>query len=147
MANRSKAKGSGFESQGVSFLRERLGQEQIERRALHGSKDMGDIFGLRAHGREGVVECKSYKRYGPADVERWRRQTIDERENAGADFALLVIHQPGCGRTRFGLNRCDMQLRDLDVMSGDGFTCLMGDSMRDVWVTMTVEEACRIIEA
>ena len=146
MANRSKAKGSSFESQCVSYLRERLGQEQIERRALHGSRDMGDVYNLRADDATGIVECKNVVRYGPADVEKWREQTVAERKNAGADFALLVIHRPGCGRARFGMNRCDMQLRDLDVIAGDRFTCLMGDSMTDMWVTMTVDEACGIID-
>ena len=147
MSNRSKAKGSSFESQCVSYLRKRLGQEQIERRALHGPKDMGDVYNLRAHGAVGIVECKNVARYGPADIDRWRGQTVAERENAEADFALLVIHQPGCGKARFGANRCDMQLRDLDAIAGDGFTCLMGESMRDVWVTMSVDEMCRIIDA
>ncbi len=145
MANRSKSRGTSFETQCVRYLRQRLGDDGIERRALHGSYDMGDVFGLHAHGNVGVIECKNVARYGPADIERWRGQTVAERGNAGADFALLVIHQPGCGKTRFGMNRCDMQLRDLDAIAGEGFTCLMGDSMRGVWVTMTVEDACRVI--
>lgn len=146
MTNRPKAKGTSFETDCANFLRERLGQPQIERRALHGSKDQGDVFGLVAHGASGVIECKSVKRLNPANIAKWRGQTVEERENSGADFSLLVIHLPGCGKARFGMNRCDLQLRDLDALSGDGFTCLMGDSMRHVWVTMTVEDVCRIME-
>jgi hypothetical protein len=146
VTNKPKIKGTSFESQCVGFLQERLNQQQIERRALHGGKDQGDVFGLVAHGASGVIECKNVKSLNPANIAKWREQTINERKHSGADFALLVIHLPGCGKARFGMNRCDLQLRDLDALSGDSFKCLMGDGMSDVWVTMTVEDVCRIIE-
>ena len=143
--SKSKSIGTRFESMCVEYLREHLGDDGIERRALHGSKDMGDLFGLVAHDHDGVVECKSHKRYGPADVAEWRSQTIDERENAGADFALLVIHRPGCGRARFGRNECQMQVRDLERIAGGTFTCLAGETAKDIWVSMSLEDACDLM--
>ena len=50
MGSRQKAKGTRFESSVVRYMREALGDDRIERRALHGTQDMGDIYGIRAHG-------------------------------------------------------------------------------------------------
>lgn len=144
MANRPKAKGTQFESACVGFLRERLDDDRIERRALHGNSDMGDIYGLVAHGHRGIVECKNYKEYGPSDLDDWKRQTEDERCNADADFALLVVHRRGIGRRRFGENDCFMQVRDLaKVMGGHVYA---GEGALDMWVRVSLEDACRMME-
>ena len=146
MANRSKAIGTNFESQCVRYLRQRLNDDGIERRALHGNKDMGDIFGLRAHGHTGIVECKSVKQYGKADVDKWRCQTVTERENAGVDFALLVVHKPGCGAARFGDNHCYLQVRDLDMIQGyERFVRDPDDPFMDTWLAMDLGTACDLM--
>lgn len=93
MTNKPKKKGSAFESAVVSYLREKLGDDRIERRALHGSSDLGDIYRIPAHGFEGIAECKSYKSYKPSDLYNWQMQTQDERDEACADFGLLVVNQ------------------------------------------------------
>ena len=143
--SRQKAKGTAFETACVRYLRERLGDDRIERRALHGGKDMGDIFGLFAHGREGIVECKDVKNVGKALLDRFREQTVNERGNANADFALLVVHRAGCGAGRFGDNDCHMQVRDLERVMGGTFTCLAGESAKDMWVQASLETVCRWI--
>lgn len=145
MANKPKAKGTSFETQCVTYLRARLGDGRIERRALHGNNDMGDIHNLFAHGHEGVVECKNYREWGPADLAKWKSQTVDERGNADADFALLVVHRDGCGKARFGENHCYMQVRDLEKVIGGEFSCLYGDSSKDMWVCVTVDDACKMM--
>lgn len=93
MANRSKERGTRYESAVVRYLREGLEDERPERLALHGSKDIGDIGHIFAHGYQGIAECKSHRRVTPGDVAEWRRQTLDERENGDSDFALLVVNQ------------------------------------------------------
>ncbi len=143
--SKSKRVGTSFETSCVRYLRERLGDDRIERRALHGKHDMGDIFGLHAHGHEGIVECKSVKQVGKALLAEFREQTSNERENAGADFALLVIHRPGVGEKRFGENACHMQVRDLEKIAGGSFTCLAGESAMGMWVSMSLEDACRLM--
>lgn len=142
MTNRSKAKGTKFETACVRFLRKRLEDERIERRALHGNKDAGDIFGVFAHGHEGIVECKDYKQWAKVDLARWQEQTVIERGNADADFALLVVHKAGCGSAFFGDNHCYMQVRDLERIVGGEFRCLAGDSAKDTWLCMPLEVAC-----
>lgn len=145
MTNRPRRIGTGFESMCVGYLRERLGDDRIERRAPHGSKDMGDVFGIVAHGHEGIAECKCHKTYGPALLSEWQEQTVAERGNAGADFALLVVHEPGCGKANFGRNSCYMQVRDLEAVMGGDFRCLAGELAMDMWVRVTMDDACRMM--
>lgn len=138
--------GTKFESACVKFLCKRLDDDRIERRALHGSYDLGDIRGLFAHGYQGIAECKSYKKWGPADLAEWKEQTIAERGNSDADFALLVVHRKGVGEKRFGENHCYMQVRDLVKVMGGEFRCLAGESAMEMWVQVTLEQACQMIE-
>lgn len=143
--NRSKKKGTAWESQAARFLRERLCQPRIDRRAPGGVRDKGDVYNLFAHGHEGVVECKDYKTWGPADLEKWKMETVAERENAGADFALLFVHdtEHRIGESRFGKNICYMQVRDLACVMGGKVHA--GDSALGMWVRVSVEEACQMM--
>ena len=149
MANMSKARGTSFETAVTRWLRLVLDEPTIERRALHGAHDMGDLYGIYAHGLAGIAECKNYKRYGRADVEEWRRQTLAERDNADADFAVLVIHKPGCGgdakSPTMGRNRVDLTIGDLCNVSV-GMRCLMAEP-DDHWVTIDLDELARLIRA
>ena len=146
MANRSKSRGTSYESQCVRYLRQKLDDDGIERRALHGNKDMGDVFGLKAHGHTGIIECKNVKRYGKVDLNKWRHDTITERENAGADFSLLVVHKPGCGEARFGDNYCHLQVRDLDVIQGyERYIRDPNDPFLDTWLTMDLDTVCDLM--
>lgn len=122
--SRQKAKGTSFETACARWLTDALGVP-VERRALHGQGDMGDLFGLVAHGWTGIAECKDYAHMCRADVERWRRETLDERDNADADFAVLVIHGGFAGRSgatrdspTFRYNRADVTVSDFLVLTG-----------------------------
>jgi hypothetical protein len=112
---------------------------------MHGNRDQGDIGGLRAHGRKGIVECKDYKSWSRSDLLNWQSQTVTERGNADADFALLVIHTKGVGETRFGDNACHLQVRDLERVMGGEFRCLAGDTAKEMWVTANLETICKFI--
>ena len=146
MSNRPKAKGSRFDTDTVNFLRQRLDDDRIDRRALHGSHDMGDVYNIFAHGFEGIAECKDYKSWGKANLDAWKTQTMAERGNADADFALLVVHAKGCGKARFGENHCFMQVRDLERVMGGEMSCIAGETAKDMWVRVTLEDACKMIE-
>ena len=147
MANRSKARGTAWETAVARFLARELDEDTVERRALHGAHDMGDLYGIFAHGLEGIAECKSHGRYCRADVDEWRRQTLAERDNADADFALLVIHEPGCGSEAgsptMGRNRVDFTVADLCNISV-GMRCLMAEP-DEHWVTLDLAEAVRLM--
>lgn len=141
MTNRSKSIGTRFETQCARWLTERLGYP-VERRALHGNRDVGDLAWLIGKGdARGIVECKAVKAITAANVSEWRRQTIAERENAGARFAWLAIKTANVGMQRFERTRVDVQLRDLAAMG-----CFLGKAGDNHWMSMDLETACSLLE-
>lgn len=146
MVNRPKQKGTSFETAVARYMRERLGDDRIERRALHGSKDLGDLHGIYAHGFEGIAECKSYAGTGwnqPANLRRWREETLDERGNADANFALLIVKVPGKGDTRMGETIVHLTLGDLAAIARG---VVVDTKAADAWVQMTLAECCDLIQ-
>lgn len=87
MTNRSKAKGTAYETEIVGYLRQR-GWVHAERRALSGANDCGDISGLVGV----VIECKNAKTH---DLPGWLDETEYETFNANADIGLLFIRRRG----------------------------------------------------
>lgn len=150
MANRSKSVGTKFETAVCRYLRERLGDDHIERTAPCGPRDEGDIHGLFAHGHEGIAECKCHRTCTEGDLAEWRRQTLRERGNRDADFALLVVRRPGCNyedatARRFGLHDVHVTVEDLLKIAGVTWgTALYRDAL-DEWVTLPLAECCGLI--
>ena len=138
-----REKGTRFETAVVRYLREALEDERPERRALHGSKDMGDIHGLYSHGYSGIVECKAVRDMGAKALAEYQRQTLDERENADADFALLVVKN---FNHSVGEAFCWVTLRDLarialPLMVNDGWL----DAADETWVCLPLSTACALM--
>lgn len=141
MANKSKAVGTRFESAVVKYLREGLEDERPERLALHGSKDMGDIGHVYAHGFEGVIEAKSHKKITPGLIDEWRRQTLDERENSDSDFALLVVNKYN---SSMGQSQVHVTIRDLArICLGMrvATTPKLSELYDSQWVVMSLDDA------
>lgn len=140
MANPSKDRGTRYETAVVRYMREMTGDDRIERRALHGSKDMGDIYGIAAHGWEGIAECKAHKEVTPALVTEWREQTVAERENAGAGFGLLVVnvYRAPVWRSIVHVTLRDLARIALPLMVCDGWE----ERADETWTCMTLFEAC-----
>lgn len=138
-----REKGTRFETDVVNYLRAQLDDDRIERRALHGSKDMGDIHGLFAHGYEGIIECKAHKSVTWSLIGKWQQQTIDERENADADWAALVVKRPNHGvweSTAYVTLR-DLARIALPLMVNDGWL----DASDETWVCMPLSTACALM--
>lgn len=138
-----KALGTEWETAVVNYTKAQLGDERIERRALHGARDMGDIHGLFAHGYEGIIECKRDRDMGASALAEYQRQTTDERENADADFALLVVKNFNHGT---GEGFCWVTLRDLarialPLMVNDGWL----GAADETWVCMPLSTACALM--
>lgn len=91
-----RQKGTAFETATARALREHYGatEDEFYLLRLHGSGDVGDVAGLRAHGQKVVVECKNCKQY---DFPEWLRQTEAERGNADALAGVCVFHQNRLG--------------------------------------------------
>lgn len=87
--SRQKQKGTAFESAIVEYLKDKLCDETIERRALNGTCDRGDISGVTFCGHRMVLECKNEARMRLAD---YVREAETEAANDSA-FYYAVIHK------------------------------------------------------
>lgn len=83
--SKSKARGTDTETKVVRFLRE-FGFHEVERRALRGELDAGDIAGI-----SGV--CIEVKGDRSNKVAAWKVETVREAANAKADFYFLVVRK------------------------------------------------------
>lgn len=117
MANRSKAKGTAFESAVSGYLAEALQDDRIERRALQGGGDRGDVAGVRFMGQRVVVECKAETRHR---VPEWLREAEAERENDGAGFGVVVAKRVGVGDKRTGEQLVLMTLETFSNLLKEG---------------------------
>lgn len=137
-----REKGTRFETEVVRYLREALEDERPERRALHGSRDMGDIAHVHAHGLEGIIECKAVKSWGNKLLSEWQAQTEDECANADAAFALLVIKQP---YRPVGEALCFARLSDLCAICNAISPVGELPQLYDEWVCVLLMDACRMM--
>lgn len=85
----SKRKGTAWESAIVRYLIER-GRPAVERRALSGTADRGDIAGIVGV----VIEAKSCK---AMQLAAWLDEALVEQANDGADYAAVWHHRRGKG--------------------------------------------------
>jgi hypothetical protein len=153
MANPNKDLGTKFETATVAYLRERTGDSRIERRAMHGNRDMGDVYGIRAHGYEGIAECKRVERLTADRLDKFKRQALDERGNADADFVLLIVWRRGKGYQArdgkapksFGENVCYLTLEDLLKVSGATGDVAIAEEALGKWVCLPLADAADMI--
>ena len=108
--SRSKDKGTKFETVIVRYLRERIGDETIDRMPLHGSRDEGDVKGLYLRNMPVCVEIKNHKQLR---INEWMCQLGTEAGNMDAGIGMLVCHRDGCGEKRIGESLCVMTLDDV----------------------------------
>lgn len=151
MKTKPKELGTDYESANVAYARERTGDSRIERRAQHGNRDMGDVYGLRAHGHEGIMECKRVERLSDSLLDRFKEQALAERGNADADFVLLSVWRRGKGyQTRggkapksFGGNLCYVTIEDLLKIAG--VLKIAGGRGMGTWVCLPLKAAFDLI--
>ncbi|MEA5116674.1 MAG: hypothetical protein VB036_03535 [Propionicimonas sp.] len=86
--------GTRFERLIADYLAAHV-DDRIDRRAKTGSKDRGDIAGLRHMTGRVVVECKDTTRL---DLAGWFAEADTERGNDDAVAALIVHKRHGKGR-------------------------------------------------
>lgn len=92
----AKAKGTLMESKVVEYLRAFFddAEKTIHRATLHGTRDVGDIHGLKHRGKPIVLEVKNCRKFEPKE---WLRQAERERGNADASYGIVVFHVNGIG--------------------------------------------------
>lgn len=87
MTNRSKAKGTSWETAIVGYLQAN-GHPSVERRALHGNTDKGDLAGWPGI----MVEAKAALRW---EIDKWMREVAAQQANAGAAVGVLWCKRKG----------------------------------------------------
>lgn len=100
MTNRSKNIGTAGESAVRDYFRGN-GFHGCERRALHGAFDLGDLTGIGPLVAE-VKAGSAAARASDGQVASWLDETEVERQNARADYGLLVMKRAGIGPARAG---------------------------------------------
>lgn len=90
----AKAAGSRFERAIADYLAGELADDRIDRKPKTGSRDRGDIGGLRIHAQRLVVECKDCAR---ADLPAWTAQAHTEAGNDDALAGVVVHKRHGVG--------------------------------------------------
>lgn len=157
--SKQKAKGTRMETGLVRYLtRNMIDSDGIHRAALAGNADEGDVHGIRKGSLVGIAEVKNHKHITPGLVAEWCNETLRERENAHADFAVLVMHRNGCDQTgssrSYGRNIVQLTMRDLMSVSGveqkeesaDGSTRRTIDA-DDVWVSIDVDTLVMLLNS
>ncbi|MGV0638247.1 hypothetical protein ABVK33_10040 [Mycobacterium kansasii] len=81
--------GTRFERQIADALAAALGDDRVDRRVKTGSRDRGDVSGVRIRGQRLVIECKD------TTTLRLPEWTAEARTGAGNDDALcgVVVHK------------------------------------------------------
>ncbi|MBM9432358.1 hypothetical protein JVW63_01350 [Flaviflexus sp. JY899] len=94
--NRASAKKAGtqMETLVAGYLAAHV-DDRIERRRLSGSKDRGDIAGLRHMGGRVTVECKNTTRH---DLGTWAAEVEIERGNDDGLAGIIAHKRHGKGR-------------------------------------------------
>lgn len=99
MANRSKRIGTGFETDIVNYLQPWF--PQVERRALAGNMDKGDLLGVP----DWVIEAKARK---ILNIGVWVNEAIVEARNAGTRH-WVVVHKRSYKSTALAHATIDLQ--------------------------------------
>lgn len=92
--SRQKQKGTAFESAIVEYLQNNLCDDTIERRALNGTCDRGDISGVTFCGLRMVLECKNENRMRLAE---YIREAEIEAVNDNAPYYAVIHKKRGVG--------------------------------------------------
>lgn len=89
----AKQAGARFETTTAAALAQHI-DDRIERRTLTGSKDRGDIAGVRLpNGKRVVIETKDYG--GKYHVGPWLDEAEKERLNDGAEVGVVIAKRRG----------------------------------------------------
>ena len=142
--NPAKDRGTKVETKVLAFLRAETGQPGVERQPPRGRRDQGDLAGLRVRGFDAVVEVKAHKSVTRKALAEFRRQTLAERENAGAGVGILVTwrytHGAAEATAHVTLRDLARVARPLRVNEGHM------DEADGSWVSMTLAELCALID-
>ena len=90
----AKKAGSSFERSIADYLALTV-DDRIDRRVKNGTKDRGDIGGVRIHGLRVVLECKNTAK---TSLGTWANEAETERGNDDALAGVIVHKRHGKGQ-------------------------------------------------
>lgn len=112
----AKQAGTAFEGLVARYLARVLDDDRIERRAKSGSKDRGDIGGVRTMaGERVVIECKDVRKM---DLSGWVNEAETERGNDDAAVGVVVHKRAKYGAKNMGGTYVTMTLANYAVLLG-----------------------------
>lgn len=120
MANRSKAKGTAYETLVKNYLNDK-GFKKAHRTALTGGDDAGDIHGIEnaQTGRKTIIQCKNQKKH---DFSGWIDATVEQASRANDAVPALVVKRVGKGEKAVGDSYVVMRLSDfVDLLNEAGY--------------------------
>lgn len=93
--SKQRAKGTAAETAVVNYLRAEFPKSAhlIERRALHGTQDRGDIAGL--HFTEAAPVILEVKNCKALTLAEWMKELAAEKKNAGAVAGAVIAKKRG----------------------------------------------------
>jgi hypothetical protein len=97
MPNRNGAKGTAFERSVADYLALRLDDDRVDRLVKTGTKDRGDIGGVRWRGRRICIEAKNVK---AMNLGGWITEAEIEAGNYDAAIGIVVHKRRGKGHPR-----------------------------------------------
>jgi hypothetical protein len=110
----AKQAGARFERIVADYLATQV-DDRIDRRVKTGTKDRGDITGIRWFGHRIVIECKDVQR---TDLSGWIREAVTE---AGNDDAVMgVVAHKRRGTAAPGEQFVTMRLEDFALLLNGG---------------------------
>lgn len=113
----NQRKGASFERDTADWFNEAFETDTFHPMRMGGTNDQGDVWGLYAHGKRIVIECKNHKRQ---DLATWVGEAERERGNADALAKIVVMKRRGVGAKTFEETYCLMELKDLyAILTGE----------------------------
>lgn len=89
MSHPSKVKGTRWEREVADYLDSQL-PYQVERRALHGTEDRGDILITGGPGADFALECKNTLDWSKK-LSKFLREAEAEADNANVPFGAVIV--------------------------------------------------------
>jgi hypothetical protein len=98
--NKSKQKGSQFETAVVNELKKLSNVYDVKRIALSGANDKGDVEFKCGTDKSSdctcMIECKNVKNISPKMLDTYKEQTLKEKANGHYCDAYLIVKKHGC---------------------------------------------------
>lgn len=97
MVKITNPKGARFERQVADYLAAELDDDGVDRQVKTGTKDRGDIRGVKIHGQRIAVECKNLARINVAAA---LAEVEVERGNLDALAGVVIAKRHGKGQPK-----------------------------------------------